>query len=224
MNEQLILFYLLFIPHVLFAISIHEGSHAYAAYYFGDDTAALMGRVTLNPLKHLDPWGVVAFIIMHFGWAKPVPVNPGRLRNPRRDEMLVSLAGPASNFALALVFVLILRLFWRQMLAGPGILNTLFLFLALGTQLNAVLGFFNLIPVPPLDGSHILAWFLPRDLARRFEQSAQYGMFILLGLIMLSFIGINVFGYLIGLPMAAFLRITLGGELFNAVLAKMALF
>ncbi len=230
MSEAQILFYLLFIPHVLFAISIHEGAHAYTAYYFGDDTAALMGRVSLNPLRHLDPWGVLAFIIMHFGWAKPVPVNPARLRNPRRDEMLVSLAGPASNLALALLFSLILRFFFpagdelKRMLSSPGMLPTLFLFFAVGAQLNAVLAFFNLLPIPPLDGSHIIAWFLPRHLAVRFERSMQYGMFILLGLIALSFIGINIFGYLIGLPMLTFLRLVMGDQLLAVVLTQMSLF
>ncbi len=223
MDEGQILFYLLFIPHVLFAISIHEGAHAYSAYYFGDDTAALLGRVSLNPLRHLDLLGALAFVVLHFGWAKPVPVNPARLGNPRRDEMLVSLAGPASNLALALILCVILRLFWKVML-GEGILHTMFLFLAVGAQLNAVLAFFNLLPIHPLDGSHILAWLLPRRLAEQYERSMQYGVIILMGLIMLSFIGIPVFGILIATPMFFFLKLVMGSQLLNVVLAQMALF
>jgi Zn-dependent protease len=218
MNEAQILFYLLFIPHVLFAISIHEGAHAYTAYYFGDDTAALMGRVSLNPLRHLDLWGAIAFLIIHFGWAKPVPVNPARLRNPRRDEMLVSLAGPASNFALALLLCLVLRFFGNLMISvGPGIGHTLFKFILIGAQLNAVLGVFNLLPIPPLDGSHILGWFLPYRLAAKYDQAMKYGMFILLGLIALTFMGIPIFSIILGKPMQGFMWLAMGPELYNNI-------
>jgi len=212
-------YYLLFIPHMLFSLSLHEASHAYAAYWAGDDTAALQGRISLNPLRHLDPWGILAFVIIKLGWAKPVPVNPARFRHPRRDDVLVSLAGPGSNVILALIFSLLLRGSWRalQGMGEPGLM--VLFFLAIGAQLNLALALFNFLPIPPLDGSHLLAGILPRGPALAYRRIMPYGMFLLLGLILLgNFTGFNVFGVLIGIPMWLGLRSAMGPELFSFVM------
>lgn len=212
-------YYLLFIPQMLLSLSVHEASHAYTAYRAGDDTAAIQGRISLNPLRHLDPWGVLAFLIIKLGWAKPVPVNPARFRHPRRDDILVSLAGPGSNVILALLFSLLLRGSWRALQGmGESGLMVLF-FLAIGAQLNLALALFNFIPIPPLDGSHILAGILPRGPALAYQKIMPYGMFLLLGLVLLgSFSGFNVFGVLIGVPMWLGLRSAMGPELFSFVM------
>ena len=164
-SQSDILFYLLFIPHMLFALSIHEASHAGSAYLLGDDTAALQGRVTLNPIRHLDPFGLIAFFIIHFGWARPVPVNPLRLKNPRRDNVLVSFAGPGSNLVMGMLLLVVIRVMWMVAGTGSESVRTALAFMFVGAQLNVGLCFFNLIPVPPLDGSHILLGILPRSLA-----------------------------------------------------------
>jgi Zn-dependent protease len=202
-GENTILFYVIFIPHMLLALSLHEASHAGAALMMGDDTATRMGRLTLNPLKHLDPLGVLAFMIVHFGWAKPVPVNLLRLRNPRRDNMLIGLAGPASNLALGVLLLAGIRTVY---LIGPvtdDLMMTVVAFLFVGAQLNIGLCFFNLIPIPPLDGSHILLGLVPERVADEIEPMFRYGGILLLFLVFGSrYLGFSVIGVLIGRPMA----------------------
>jgi len=161
------------------SISVHESSHAYVAARCGDRTAKRKGRISLNPLDHIDPIGTVlvpALLIMMnsvpFGWARPVPVNPGNLNRPRRDRALVSAAGPASNIALALGSIIICALFApllneRAIPLGKGI-GKLLLF---NTSVNILLGIFNLIPIGPLDGSGILEYFLPRQSVRWLRQN-----------------------------------------------------
>lgn len=214
-------YYVLFIPQMLLALSVHEASHAYAAYRAGDDTAALLGRLSLNPLRHLDPWGILAFLVIKLGWAKPVPVNPSRLRNPRRDLIWVSVAGPASNLGLAVVFSLLLRAGWRVLSeAGDSGLMAVFL-LAIGAQLNLALALFNLLPIPPLDGAQILAGILPRGPALTYQRIMPYGMLVLLGLILLeSFSGFHLFSVLIGVPMLLGLRAAWGTELWGWVMSR----
>jgi Zn-dependent protease len=214
-------YYLLFIPQMLLSLSVHESSHAYSAYRAGDDTAALQGRISLNPFRHLDPWGLVFFLVFKFGWAKPCPVAPYRLKNPRRDEILISLAGPGSNLILALLFSLILRSSW-QSLAGLGEAGKMvLLFLAIGAQINTALAFFNVLPIPPLDGSHVLAGILPLRYQPGFQRIMPYGMLILLGLVMLgSFAHLDVFGLLIGVPMTLWLWLVMGSELLNFVVTQ----
>jgi Zn-dependent protease len=177
----------LLIPVLVFALVFHEFSHAYMAYRLGDDTAARMGRLTLNPLAHLDPFGSLMILFVGFGWAKPVPVNVRYLRHPRTDMMLVAAAGPLSNLFLALVGGLLYRLL------GPGshpfvtgvspIAAMLFMF----TQINIALAVFNLIPIPPLDGSRIFSGLLMRRNPDLVVKLQLYGPRILLGLILLGY-------------------------------------
>lgn len=220
-----ILYFALFIPHMLFALSVHEASHAYSAYLLGDDTAALLGRVTLNPLKHLDPIGVAAFIIIKLGWAKPVPVNPLRFKNPRRDNLLVSAAGPGSNLAMGAVLMSLIFFIHYTFKTGPSELRDgVLAFLFVGAQLNVALCFFNLIPVPPLDGSHVLLGILPEKMADAIEPFFNQGFLLLLGLIIVSrFLHIPVFDYLIWKPMAFIMHGFLGEEAWaNAITAFQA--
>lgn len=214
-------YYMLFIPQMLLSLSVHESSHAYSAYRAGDDTAALQGRISLNPLKHLDPWGLIFFLVFKFGWAKPCPVAPYRLKNPRRDEIVISLAGPGSNLVLALVFALILRASWQNLLSVGEIGKMVLLFLAIGAQINSALAFFNVLPIPPLDGSHVLAGILPLRWQPGFQRIMPYGMLILLGLVMLgSFTHLDVFSILIGIPMTLWLWLVMGSELLHFVVTQ----
>ena len=186
--------YILLTPVILFSLSIHEFAHAWMANKLGDPTAKNEGRLTLNPIKHIDPIGLIAFFILKFGWAKPVPVNPYNFKNLDRDDMLVSAAGPASNFIIALIVGLAIRI-W--LMAG-NIAPAAFYMLRLALFMNLALAIFNLIPVFPLDGSHILRSLLPTEKKITFDQTKHYGPFILIGLIMLgNFTGISILGIII---------------------------
>ncbi len=179
---------------VLFAITVHEAAHGYAARHFGDNTAYLQGRMTLNPLKHIDPVGTILMPLMLyfatsgaflFGYAKPVPVNFGALRNPKRDMVWVALAGPASNFAQAI--------FWALMLVGlaaTGIDEPFFLKMAqAGILVNLVMWAFNLFPLPPLDGGRILVGLLPWKQGQWVERIEPWGFFIVMGLVLAGVVG-----------------------------------
>lgn len=146
---------LLFLPGILLGISVHEFSHGYAAVKLGDNTPLLQGRITLNPLSHLDPLGFLCLLLFGFGWAKPVMVNNRNFKNPRRDDAIVSLAGPAANFLVAALFTFFMKLAYTFL---PYTLSNQIIFEVLrGTvYINLVLMVFNLIPIPPLDGHHIL--------------------------------------------------------------------
>jgi Zn-dependent protease len=171
------------IPALLLAVTVHELSHALVADRLGDPTARFLGRITLNPLPHLDPLGALAFVIAGFGWAKPVPVNARNLRNPRRDMALVAVAGPISNFLVAFLglvaLVLVSRSVEAPFLAEPilGVLRYVYLF-------NLGLGIFNLIPLPPLDGGHFLPYLFPRGSWTTLHRVEQYGPFILILMVM----------------------------------------
>jgi len=202
--------FILFLPIMLFSLSFHECAHAAVAYWRGDDTASLMGRITLNPLKHIDPIGLIAFFIIGLGWAKPVPINPNRMAHIRRDPALVGLSGPASNIFLAAVFALTLRLLWGPMEnSEPAMREILVKFFVIGAQLNAALAFFNLVPIPPLDGSHLLAALLPAWALEKYEMFARYGLLLILFLLF----GGGILGILIGVPSSALLRLFWGTEL-----------
>ena len=149
---------LILILAFLLSLSFHESAHAFAAHYLGDSTAKDAGRLTLNPIAHIDPFGALAILLVHFGWGKPVPVNPSNFSNPRRDNALVAFAGPASNFTLAFVSMGILLLLSRF---SFGSLTSFFQILV---ELNLLLGLFNLIPLPPLDGGSVLLGILPKKI------------------------------------------------------------
>ena len=191
---------LLSLPTILIALSVHECAHAWAAYKLGDSTAKNFGRMTINPLKHLDPLGVLCMIVAGFGWARPVPVNSRNLRNPKRDMVLISLAGPASNIILAFIGLLILRIL--QVLVLPALsaaaigtfgvdaIAMLLQFLMLFCMLNAGLAIFNLLPIPPLDGSHLLALILPSRIYFKYVQYERYISFALVLLLVFNVLDI----------------------------------
>ena len=179
---------------VLFAITVHEAAHGYAARHFGDNTAYLQGRMTLNPFKHIDPIGTIAMPLLLyfatsgaflFGYAKPVPVNFAALRNPKRDMIWVALAGPASNFAQAILWSLML-----VVLAGVNVQEPFFIKMAqAGILVNLVMWAFNLFPLPPLDGGRILVGLLPSKQARWVERIEPWGFFIVMGLVIAGVVG-----------------------------------
>ncbi len=175
-------------PVIIFSLTVHEYFHAWMANKFGDPTAKDMGRLTLNPLKHLDLFGTLMLFISNFrfGWAKPVPINPYNLRNLRRDDLLISAAGPLSNLGLALIAGTILRF-----LGGENLLNInegLFMMAYLMVYINVCLAFFNLIPVYPLDGSHILRNIVPEEYGPMFDRFEQFAPILLMFLILSGFI------------------------------------
>ena len=184
-------YFLLITPPLFFAFTIHEYAHAWVAYKKGDDTAKLAGRLTLNPLAHIDIFGTVLLYLYGFGWAKPVPVNPYNFKNPRRDDMLVSFAGPLSNIFSALVYGIIFRVFVNYGIgAGSEISlgNTLLVMVIFGIRLNLILAVFNLIPISPLDGSHILMGLVPLRYTHWVAQFQRIGPFVLLGIIFTDFL------------------------------------
>ena len=191
---------LLIAPPILLALTFHECAHAYVAHLYGDDTAQKSGRLSLNPLRHLDPLGTIMIFLVQFGWAKPVPVNPYNLRNPKKDMLWISAAGPLSNMLLALVSGLLFRLFSDLALTAerdtiPGLM-VLMIFLSM--KINLALAIFNVLPIAPLDGSKILYGILPPRFGKMIFALERYGPFILLGLIIFGrATGVSILGRLI---------------------------
>lgn len=197
---------------VLFAVTLHEAAHGYAAWWLGDDTALRQGRLTLNPLRHVDPFGTVLLpallLVMRapflFGWAKPVPVAFHRLGNPRRDMVFVAAAGPATNLMLAAISALGFHLLW-VLPAGAGAWTAQVLYNSV--VLNLVLAVFNMLPLPPLDGGRVAVGLLPSPLAEPLARLEPYGFAILLGVIfILPLVGnqlgmqLDLFRALVGVP------------------------
>lgn len=195
----------LWIIAFLISAAFHEFAHAWTAFRLGDDTAARAGRLTVNPIPHIDPIGLIFLVLMSLsgwgiGWAKPVPVNPYNFKNPRRDNMLVSLAGPVSNVILAAFFVFLFKLFPSLFAETNPIGHLLSIFL----MLNLLLAAFNLIPIAPLDGSHIVEGLLPEKLADQWTKTYPYGFLIL---IVLLFTGLL---WVILRPIMNFISIVIG--------------
>jgi Zn-dependent protease len=199
---------LLTLPPILFALTVHEFAHAWAANRLGDPTARLMGRLTMNPVAHLDPLGTLMIIIAHFGWGKPVPVDVRYLRRPKRDMLWIALAGPASNVISAALLGMVFRylpdsvfLQWGEAVA----------MLHYAVIINLVLAFFNLIPLPPLDGSKILAGLLPLRQEMAYRRAENTLSIVLIALIIIGSVShISIIGRVIMPPVALLARAFLG--------------
>lgn len=181
---------------VIFAITLHEVAHGWAARRFGDRTAELLGRLTINPLRHIDPVGsvavplVLAFLSLPpFGWAKPVPVNPRNLRRPKQDMVLVAAAGPASNIAMALSWAIGFAVVLHAPLPVAGVRQFLLSMTQIGIYFNILLAIFNLMPIPPLDGGRVLRGLVPEALGRKLDAVEPYGLIIVMGLLALGVLG-----------------------------------
>ncbi|MDD5241867.1 MAG: site-2 protease family protein [Sulfuricella sp.] len=179
---------------VVFAITLHEAMHGYVAKYFGDTTAYMLGRVSLNPLRHIDPIGTILIPLLTlffggilFGWAKPVPVNFSQLRNPKKDMLWVALAGPASNLAMALCWALVMKI--ASIMPDSALSLPMALMGRAGITINAVLMVLNLLPLPPLDGGRIAVSLLPNRLAYRYAMMEPYGMILLVVLLFSGVLG-----------------------------------
>ena len=187
---NLIFQFILIAPPILLALTFHEFAHAYIANRLGDPTAKQMGRLSLNPLVHLDLLGTAMLFIVHIGWAKPVPVNPLYFKKPKRDLLYVSLAGPASNLLLALIFGIGCRILGITSFhsIGYGFMGIIKFMIAFAMIINIVLAVFNILPIPPLDGSKILMGLVPRKYERQLVPYLRYGPTLLIGLIAIGYL------------------------------------
>jgi Zn-dependent protease len=204
---------ILILPPILLALTFHEFMHGFAAYKLGDSTAKDMGRLTMNPLAHLDPIGTLMIILVHFGWAKPVPVNPYNLRNPKKDMVIISAAGPAANIVLAIISGVLLRIVTGGGLSflSMSVQQPVYTMIFFSLQINIALAFFNLLPIPPLDGSKIMRGFLPPQYEHIADWLERYGSFILLGLIAFGYLtNISIIGIFLR-PFIKFFSMLFGG-------------
>ncbi len=176
-------------PPFLFALTFHELAHGYVAWRLGDPTAKNEGRLTMNPLKHLDPLGVIAFIIMKIGWAKPVPVDPRYFKDPQKGMLLVALAGPAANVVTAVASAILVKFLVMTPFLPIFVLKPLVGMLVASVWINIMLAVFNCLPIPPLDGSRVLMGVLPPDMARSYARLEPFGFILLLVLFYAGLIG-----------------------------------
>jgi Zn-dependent protease len=199
---------LILLPVILLALTVHEFAHAFVANLRGDGTAKAMGRMTLNPWPHIDIIGLICIILTPFGWAKPVPINPANFKNPKRDEIYVSLAGVAANLLQALLFGLIIR--FVDLTVFGGYISIVQTMLITSVAINCGLAVFNLIPIPPLDGSHVLKELLPYKLATKYVglfANPTAGFIVLAGFIILLNSGLSV---VLTIPITFLVRIFSG--------------
>ena len=186
---------------VLFAITLHEVAHGWVARYFGDSTAASIGRLSLNPIKHIDPIGTVLVPVIMvllpgnflFGWAKPVPVNSNQLGNPKRDMTIVAAAGPASNLVMAIFWGIVIKIAIDSASAGSNSAE-FFVYMGIaGIAINLMLMILNLLPIPPLDGGRVLAGLTPNNFTQVLNKIEPYGFFIIIGLLVSGVLGRIIF-------------------------------
>jgi len=205
---------LLIIPPLLFALTFHEFSHALIATRLGDPTARLLGRLTLNPIPHLDVMGTLVFVMtQRIGWAKPVPIDERYLKHPRRDIMWIALAGPVSNLLLAVLFGTLVR-FLAPHAAGTPSEEILRYMIVYSVVINLGLMAFNLIPIFPLDGSRILTGILSRQWAERYRELDRFGPILLMGIVVMGMVtGINLFSWVVTPVINVMGRIIMGGAL-----------
>jgi Zn-dependent protease len=188
MHDFLLKLSIMLVPALL-AVTFHEVAHGYVAERCGDPTARLLGRLTINPLRHLDPIGTIALLVLGFGWARAVPVNPGNLRRSRQDMVLVALAGPGANLGLAIFCALSLR--WSATMAAPlpadgqalAFAEPITLMAAFGLYINVILALFNLLPIPPLDGGRVLLNVLPERVAVILQKVEPFGLLLIIFLV-----------------------------------------
>lgn len=203
---------LLTIPALIIALTLHELSHGWVAYRLGDTTAKSQGRLSLNPLKHIDPLGALFLLIVGFGWAKPVPVNPYAFKNRDKGMALVAIAGPLSNLVMALLggigLMISYHFFQSAVYTGTSytVHEYLTYFWMYFIQINVVLMIFNLIPVPPLDGSRVVRAFLSTDGKIRYDRIEQFGMFIMMAMCLPIFGGYSIIGFILTKPVSAISR------------------
>jgi Zn-dependent protease len=181
-------------PVILFSLTVHEYSHGRMALRLGDDTAQRLGRLSFNPLRHLDIMGVLFFYFVGFGWAKPVPVNPRNFESPRRDMMYVAIAGPLANIAFAICCSFFIRLISPEF-------TYLFVILAYGIWINVALAIFNMLPIYPLDGSSVLKGMVPNNIAEKLTKLDRFGAFLILGIFLMDhFANTGILGTILMLP------------------------
>lgn len=195
------------IPVLLFAITIHEYAHGRAALSLGDPTAKNAGRLSFNPISHIDPFGAICLFLFNFGWAKPVPVDVRYFKNIKRDTVLMSISGPLSNIAAAFVTGMLIRYF----LVGWEIYIKVLIYMIL---MNTGLGLFNLLPIPPLDGSHVLENVLPTSASEKYREFSRYGPMVLIGIILLdNFAGTGILSRILFSPMIHLAHLFAGDNL-----------
>ncbi len=204
------------IPVLLMSLTIHEFSHGYVAYLLGDDTAKRAGRLTLNPISHIDPFGLLMLFIAHIGWAKPVPINPYNFQNQKRDTAITAAAGPASNFITAMILAFVFNK--MKMSIDPYSANIFSQYLIgmiyYGILINLALGIFNLLPIPPMDGSKILGGFLSDEAYYRYTAQERKGAQILMIIFAVSFVfKLNIIGRIIIPPINFLMNLLVGSGL-----------
>ena len=203
-------------PVILLSLTVHEYCHAYVAHKLGDDTALIQGRLTLNPIVHLDIFGTILMFVVGFGWAKPIPINPNNFKEPKKGMLLVAIAGPLSNLIMAIIAGIVIRLYLPDLLlAGENtsnIFNVVIIILIYIIVFGIALAVFNLIPIPPLDGSRIMYGILPDKYIYGYSKFEPYGILFLFGIF---FLGGSYFSYFLSYPISKISNLITGFDYFQ---------